>query len=220
MLWLWALVLCALLLATRAYAVVIRPIPPSRKKSPNATCGLAVFLGSGGHTSEALMLLDTLDFSRYTPRTYIVSEGDILSAEKATALERSHNSSNDSFRIITLPRARRVHQSFISTPPTFLKSLVVSFNELTFKPALKGRPFAEVVILNGPGTCVAVCLAAYLSRILGLPAPRIIYVESFARVKSLSLSAKLLQPVVNKFIVQWPNILADRGRGECQGWLV
>ena len=41
----------------------------------------------GGHTNEALTLLSTLDFNRYTPRTYIVSEGDMLSANKAKDLE-------------------------------------------------------------------------------------------------------------------------------------
>ena len=44
---------------------------------------------SGGHTSEALMLISGLDFSRYSPRIYIVSDGDILSTNKAISLERS-----------------------------------------------------------------------------------------------------------------------------------
>jgi hypothetical protein len=42
------------------------------------------------------------------------------------------------------------------------------------------------------------------TQILGLRHTKIIYVESFARVKSLSLSAKLLRHVVDTFIVQWP----------------
>lgn len=44
---------------------------------------------TGGHTSEALTMVSALDFSRYQPRTYIVSEGDTLSAQKAHDLERS-----------------------------------------------------------------------------------------------------------------------------------
>lgn len=43
----------------------------------------------GGHTSEALALVSALDFSRYTPRTYLISEGDNLSLQKATLLELS-----------------------------------------------------------------------------------------------------------------------------------
>ncbi len=42
---------------------------------------------SGGHTSEALSLLSALDFNRYVPRIYIISEGDTLSMQKAVVLE-------------------------------------------------------------------------------------------------------------------------------------
>jgi len=48
----------------------------------------------------------------------------------------------------------------------------------------------------------------------------VIYVESFARVKSLSLSGKLLRFLVDRFVVQWPTILEDGKRGEHRGWLV
>lgn len=93
----------------RVYVIVRTPrgfVP--RKRAQTETCHLAVFLGSGklhivrstprshpspffhlgGHSSEALTLVSALDFSRYTPRTYIVSEGDHLSERKAVALER------------------------------------------------------------------------------------------------------------------------------------
>jgi len=94
----------------RVYVIVRTPrgfVP--RKRAQTETCHLAVFLGSGklhtvrsttprshpytvfhlgGHSSEALALVSALDFSRYTPRTYIVSEGDRLSEQKAVALER------------------------------------------------------------------------------------------------------------------------------------
>ena len=36
------------------------------------------------------------------------------------------------------------------------------------------------------------------TKILGLPSPTIIYVESFARVQSLSLTGKLLRPFVDR----------------------
>ena len=42
---------------------------------------------AGGHTTEALALVSGLDFTRYTPRTYIISDGDTLSAQKARELE-------------------------------------------------------------------------------------------------------------------------------------
>lgn len=43
-----------------------------------------------------------------------------------------------------------------------------------------------------------------LDQVIGQRSPEIIYVESFARVTSLSLSGKISKNVVDKFIVQWP----------------
>lgn len=65
---------------------------------------------------------------------------------------------------------------------------------------------------------------------LGLKHTRIIYVESFARVTSLSLSGKLLRPFVDTFVVQWPgatggDAVLEKKKGEpvratYRGWLV
>jgi beta-1,4-N-acetylglucosaminyltransferase len=51
------------------------------------------------------------------------------------------------------------------------------------------------------------------AQILGLSYTRIIYVESFTRVKSLSLSGKLLRPFVDRFVVQWPDAAGPLGLG-------
>jgi hypothetical protein len=58
---------------------------PYQTSAPPRSDGI-VYLG--GHSSEALSLVSVLDFSRYTPRTYLVSEGDTLSEQKAVALEK------------------------------------------------------------------------------------------------------------------------------------
>ncbi|KAI0058090.1 oligosaccharide biosynthesis protein Alg14 like protein [Artomyces pyxidatus] len=218
----------------RIYSILSpRKRPPARSRQAE-TCSLAVFLGSGGHSSEALSLMASLDFSRYTPRTYIVSDGDPLSVEKATALEllkartlsetlRGADSVGE-YSILIIPRARRVHQNLLTTPLTALRSLLVSIYHITVSPFLppfgSRTPVFEVLIFNGPGTCFVLCLAAFLNRFLGLPSPRMIYIESFARVKSLSLTGKLLRPIVDSFVVQWPDVLADGRRGAYYGWLV
>ncbi|CAL1706901.1 unnamed protein product [Somion occarium] len=206
-----------------------RPTPPK-------TCSLAVFLGSGGHTSEALVLLSALDFSRYSPRKYIYSQGDILSAKKAVNLESlkapectSHpvhsTDATTPYTLVSIPRARRVHQSLFTTPVTAARSLITCLYHVTIAPLLSGHPFADVLVVNGPGTCCMLCLAVYVNRFFGFHSPKMIYVESFARVKTLSLSGKLLRPFVDRspscrFVVQWPELLNDGGRGECRGWLI
>ena len=206
---------------------------------------------SGGHTSEAITLISSLNFSRYYPRTYMISQGDILSAKKASALELLKASENPShpvsrsssahehlrcqtdiwgssqsrgpdtkapFSFLTIPRARRVHQTFLTTPLTALRSLVVCLYYVTLAPVLSGEDFADVLILNGPGTCCMLCAAVYVNRVrtllmeyqasasricyrqfLGLRSPKVIYVESFARVRTLSLSGKLLRPFVDRY---------------------
>jgi len=64
------------------------------------------------------------------------------------------------------------------------------------------------------------CLAVYLNKLLGLPSPKLIYVESFARVKRLSLSGKILKPFVDRFVVQWPDLTKENSRAEYKGRLV
>jgi beta-1,4-N-acetylglucosaminyltransferase len=44
----------------------------------------------------------------------------------------------------------------------------------------------------------------YSLKFVGLPCTQIIYVESFARTNSLSLSGKILKGFVDIFVVQWP----------------
>ncbi|KAF9241548.1 glycosyltransferase family 1 protein [Melanogaster broomeanus] len=221
----------ALLLFSRVYLVSCLPKPPRKKDGDK--CSLAIFLGSGcGHTSEALILTSALDFSRYSPRTYIISEGDTLSAKKAIALEQlkaAETCSNgprgrQDYRLLTIPRARRVHQSLLTVPPMFIHSLLASIYLVTISPLLekgtRGTPSVDLLILNGPGTCVTLCAAVMINKIIGLPSPRVIFVESFARVQSLSLSGRILWYCVDRFIVQWPGLSPANGREECYGCLV
>jgi beta-1,4-N-acetylglucosaminyltransferase len=59
-------------------------------------------------------------------------------------------------------------------------------------------------VVNGPGTCVPLCWAAFARRLFFMRAPKVVFVESFARVTRLSLSGYLLYPIVDRFVVQWP----------------
>ncbi|KAJ9108497.1 hypothetical protein QFC20_003403 [Naganishia adeliensis] len=222
-----------------------------RAKKDGETCSTAVFLGSGGHTGEAIQLLSALDATRYTPRTYIFCTGDSISLTKATSLEnelRSKSSLNissgktnidspASYRLMELPRARRVAQSYFSAIGTTAYSLLVTFWKLAVEPIVKGdlKQIPDLLIVNGPGTCVVVVLVYKLLKLLGHRSPQIIYVESFARVNSLSLSGKILKNVVDEFIVQWPvegyvdgqddvsNGMASKvqdSKLQYQGWLI
>lgn len=191
-----------------------RSASKSRNRSNDETCSTAVFLGSGGHTGEAIQLLSALDPARYNPRQYIFCTGDTMSLKKATAFEHglqtpsgtARQTMGEAFQFIELPRARKVGQSYLSSIGTTLYSLAITFWKLAAKPILTRQmhQIPDLLIVNGPGTCVMVVLVYKLLRVMGQRSPEIIYVESFARVTSLSLSGKILKNVVDRFIVQWP----------------
>ncbi|KAI0093060.1 oligosaccharide biosynthesis protein Alg14-like protein [Irpex rosettiformis] len=216
-----AILLTPLGLLLRLYAILPQGKPTKRGvRLVSEPCKLGMFLGSGGHTTEALTLLSSLDFARYSPRTYIVSCGDTLSAKKAVALESLKASEILAYSVITIPRARRVHQSLLTTPLTSMQSLATCVYHITLSPLITGVHFADVLLLNGPGTCVIVCIAVYINRFLGLHSPKLVYVESFARVRRLSLSGKILRFFVDRFVVQWPELAAADSKAEYRGWLV
>jgi beta-1,4-N-acetylglucosaminyltransferase len=69
-----------------------KPQPPSPRKS---SAKLLIVLGSGGHTAEMLRLLQSLNFDKYTRRTYIISTGDTLSESKARNFEHCKTDENN-----------------------------------------------------------------------------------------------------------------------------
>lgn len=91
------------------------------------------------------------------------------------------------------------------------------------KPAQYAYP--DLIVANGPATAVLIIAASLLLRffnIIGTAGKmRTIYVESWARVSTLSLSGKILRAggMVNRMLVQWDG-LAKKGQGEFRGALV
>lgn len=146
---------------------------PSKKRSPSETCSTALFLGSGGHTTELLLLLRSLNPQRYTPRSYFVSSGDDFSRKKAIAFEQEWaeggaTAASTSYTIVTLPRARAVHQSWLSTPISTALCFIECARHFVLpqisRRAASSRP-PELVIMNGPGTCVPLVAAIYVNRV-------------------------------------------------------
>uniref|UniRef100_A0A182U8D9 UDP-N-acetylglucosamine transferase subunit ALG14 n=1 Tax=Anopheles melas TaxID=34690 RepID=A0A182U8D9_9DIPT len=162
-----------------------------------------IVMGSGGHTAEMLRIVERLDGERYSPRQYVIASTDKTSVVKVIESEvrRQPDTQKQTYEIVTIPRSRAVHQSYLSSVATTLLSL------LSCVPiVLKARP--ELILTNGPGTCVPVCLVAFLARLLFLNTKcRIVFVESFCRVRSLSLSGRILLYIVDMFVVQWPELL-------------
>lgn len=221
-----------IIVIARIVFLILFPSQIRRARDPASKCKVAVFLGSGGHTTEMLQLLSALPVKRYSPRVYIIASGDQFSQTKAIEAEEKRgeevdpkaekggNEPKDDFQFITLPRARNVHQTWLSTPLTVLIAFIACFKHIVL-PSFRAQqtsPFADLILMNGPGTCVPIVASVWFLRFFGLQSPKMIYVESFARVRSLSLTAKILRYFVDRFVVQW-NECNVRG-SFYRGWLV
>lgn len=136
------------------------------------------------------------------------------------------------YTIATIPRARRVHQPLYTTPFTALRTLLAAFTPILSAPSTATKSSSDhsdlpsLIITNGPATAVILILAALMLRFFNIRGAesrglcRTVYVESFARVKTLSLSGKLLVRVVDRFLVQWEELEGYGGRAEFCGILV
>jgi beta-1,4-N-acetylglucosaminyltransferase len=89
------------------------------------------------------------------------------------------------------------------------------------------KDFPDVILCNGPATATIVIFTSILLRFFDVGGcntrgkMRTVYIESWARVKRLSLSGKILSRIVDRFLVQWPQLeAATSGRGQYIGVLV
>ncbi|XP_077189092.1 UDP-N-acetylglucosamine transferase subunit ALG14 [Paroedura picta] len=181
---------------------------------PNTSVSLLVVAGSGGHTTEILRLLGSLSQS-YSPRHYVLADSDKMSEVKIRSFEqtKAETCSGSLFTLSRIPRSREVRQSWNSSVLTTFRSIIYAL-PLTFR--LK----PDMVLCNGPGTCVPICISALLLRLLGLKKVTIVYVESICRVENLSLSGKILYHFSDHFFVQWPHLKEKYPKSQYLGRIV
>lgn len=187
--------------------------------SSNHKGRLMVVLGSGGHTAEMLTFLSGFNPVNIQSVHFFLAKTDHHSQSKAEAWANRNIQSNNgngnrsspppplqvSFHKIT--RSREVGQSWCSTVGTTLAGLCETIS-------LYCQVQPDVVLCNGPGTCVPVVYCAVLGKLCGVNThTRLIFIESFARVQSLSLTGMLVYPVVDRFIVQWKQLNSKWSKG-------
>ena len=178
-------------------------VPPPQ--SIQSTNSVMIVLGSGGHTAEMITLIrDVISYNSIPQKfVYVSGDTDNHSAAKIARVyttEEQYIPHAQHAEFHTVPRAREVGQSWTSSFFSSIRTLLASFILV-----MKTKP--DLIICNGPGTCVVICAAALVLRAMGRGSwGRIIYVESFARVKTLSLSGKILYHFADRFIVQWSSL--------------
>ncbi|XP_023243303.1 UDP-N-acetylglucosamine transferase subunit ALG14 homolog [Centruroides sculpturatus] len=201
------------------FVIVMMRIHNPNKKGPmnirRANCKLMVVMGSGGHTYEMVQLIARLN-EKYTPIVYIIAETDVNSEKKVHELETFKmivKQGEGSYLIEKIPRSRELHQSWLSSVATTLYAIIYSIPLV-----LKHQP--DLIICNGPGTCIPICAVAFLNSVVAIKKITIVYVESICRVKTLSLSGRILYYFADHFLVQWPQLFEKYPRSKYFGRLV
>ncbi|KAF5204276.1 Udp-n-acetylglucosamine transferase subunit alg14 [Thalictrum thalictroides] len=204
----------------RVYHVIVRSQKPlyNLARQPLSTL---IILCSGGHTAEMLNLVSILQKQRFTPRIYIAASTDNMSLQKAHVLESSLVNQKDveevlkTSQFMQIYRSREVGQSYLTSVGT---TLIAMAHALWIM--IKIRP--QVILCNGPGTCILLCIIAFLFKIVGIRWSSICYIESIARVRRLSLSGLLLYKlhIADQIFVQWPQLQQKHPRTYYVGCLV
>ncbi|GAM84291.1 hypothetical protein ANO11243_022850 [Dothideomycetidae sp. 11243] len=232
-----------LVLAALAWLRLIAVLPRFRarpvKRKRGSPTHLLIVLGSGGHTAEMMYMLDNavfgapleqtkrrrLNWSNYTHRTWVVSSGDSVSATRAKDFEEKVRAESGAdcgtYEVVSVPRARKIYQPLWTSPISCLHC-----GWECAKLLIWGRKgFPDLIMTNGPATATVLIFTCVLLRLLNVRGcdsqgkMRTIYVESWARVKKLSLSGRCLCWVADRVLVQWEELKGAGGRAEFHGVL-
>eukprot|EP00922_Rhytidocystis_sp_ex-Travisia-forbesii_P011104 GHVS01016273.1.p1 GENE.GHVS01016273.1~~GHVS01016273.1.p1 ORF type:complete len:257 (-),score=29.11 GHVS01016273.1:174-944(-) len=212
-----ALLLLLLLVTTRLFywlyqRLSLRRALPSTTFTQNAatkcrerTVKTMVVLGSGGHTKEMLELTSRLNMHMYrltfvTATTDSTSLSALLHKQSAQQQQQKYkDTASVHFDLAQIRRSREVGQSYI----TSCWSSFIAFLD-ALQLVCKSRP--DLLLINGPGTCLPVCYAALFCELILFRPVKIVFIESFCRVKSLSLTGILVYMFVDRFIVMWKSL--------------
>ncbi|KAI5960082.1 ALG14 [Candida pseudojiufengensis] len=165
---------------------------------------ISIFLGSGGHTGEMLKLTSKLDLNDIKT-TWIYSKGDIATLNQIKQKGFANTKS--------IHRAKNVGDSIPKAIFNSIYSIIDAFITLY-------NVKSDLIIMNGPGTSFILAFAIFIMKFFGLNSTKIIYIESLARSKKLSLTGRLILPISDRFIVQWENLANQYNRVEYYGILL
>lgn len=178
--------------------------------------------GSGGHSSEMLLLIKNAQIKSKVDSGLINKVICVISEDDRLIKCKIDNVFDDEIErhvdIVTLRRARKVGQSYLTSIYTTLISILHSIN-------LVSQHKPNLCLTNGPALGLTITLAIRIMQLLTLGTRYtcdIIYIESFCRTKTLSLTGKLIYHLrlADKFFVQWPKLSDLYPRSIFKGLLV
>lgn len=149
-----------------------------------------MFISSvGGHLTQMLQLKDIFDDYNY-----------VLVTEKTDVTKDMKNKYNTEF--LVYGSRQYIFQYIFKFTFNILKSIYLF---------AKYRP--KVVVTTGVHTAVPMC---YIARLFGR---KVIFIESFAKRTSPTLSGRMVYPIATTFVVQWESLKKFYPKAEVWGWI-
>ncbi|KAL4438809.1 hypothetical protein ABPG74_013482 [Tetrahymena malaccensis] len=179
--------------------------------------GIMVVFGSGGHTGEMLSLIKKINFKEFNRVYFVKAFSDNVSQGKVEDFLKKNKVeiNNEKIEWIDIPRSRQVKQSFASSIITTVSSIIYCFIIV-----IKIKQI-DILLCNGPGLCLPIVVSVLMNKYLMLyRRSKIIFVESWCRVQTLSLTGKILIKFVDKFLVQWEELVQLNPKIEYIGQLI
>jgi len=118
-----------------------------------------------------------------------------------TEKNKSTDNLNNNFKVYYLLQQESKHIRFLFV---FALNILLSLFYL-----VKKRP--DVIISTGAGATIPLCL---FGKLFG---KKIIFIESFAKIKTPTLTGKLIYKIADKFYVQWEEMLKHYPKAEYRG---
>ncbi len=100
-----------------------------------------------------LKLLNACDPQKYNPKHFIIAETDSMSVQKAKQLIENKDHKNSEIHLTK--RSRNVGQSYFLS---IFTTILAIFHAIPLVYKIK----PELILVNGPGTCLPFCFIAYM----------------------------------------------------------
>jgi UDP-N-acetylglucosamine:LPS N-acetylglucosamine transferase len=149
-----------------------------------------MFISSvGGHLTQLLNLKEMFNDYNY-----------ILITEKTKVTKDLKNKYN--VRYLLYGSRKYMFSYLFKIPINIIKSTYYFFK---YKP--------DTIITTGAHTAVYMCYLGHLFK------KKIIFIESFAKSDSPTLSGRLVYKIADTFVVQWESMKKFYPKAECWGWI-
>lgn len=146
---------------------------------------------SGGHLTQMLRLNKVLSGYKVT----LITENTVISkALKQPGLDR----------IFFLPHGGR--EEIFKYLFKFTANVVLSFYRY-----IRYRP--KIIISTGAHTALPTC---YIAKLFG---SKVIFIETFAKIRTPSLTGRAVYPIADVFYVQWPELISYYPKAKYMGKL-